>query len=142
MKTIHFKLGLMFNILVLFIVILAGGTYFVLSHMQGASEQVNLAGRQRMLSTRMMLEAAKISAGADAAVARERLRADIEEFERALVLLRSGGSERGSQFVDTADQKEQMDRIEARWKEAKAVLSLSSRATRRGTRDASSGRPT
>ncbi len=123
MKTIHFKLGLMFNILVLFIMVLAGGTYFVLSHMQGAAEQVNLAGRQRMLATRMMLEAAKISAGTDAAVTREKLRADIEEFERVLALLRSGGSERGSQFVDTADQKEQMARIEDRWKEAKAVLS-------------------
>ncbi|MEK6813682.1 MAG: ATP-binding protein [Nitrospirota bacterium] len=122
MKTIHFKLGLMFNILVLFILFMAGGTYFVLSHMRGASEQVNLAGRQRMLSTKMMLEAAKISAGADAAVSREKLRADIEEFERVLGLLRSGGPERASQFVDTADQKEQMDRIEARWKEAKDVL--------------------
>ena len=35
MKTIHFKLGLMFNILVLFILFMAGGTYFVLSHMRG-----------------------------------------------------------------------------------------------------------
>ncbi|MBI1864862.1 MAG: type IV pili methyl-accepting chemotaxis transducer N-terminal domain-containing protein [Nitrospirae bacterium] len=123
MKTIHFKLGLMFNVLVLFIVVLAGGTYFILSHMQGVSEQVNLAGRQRMLATRMMLEAAKITAGTDPAVSLERLRADIEEFERVLGLLRSGGSERGSQFVDTADQKEQMGRIEARWKETKTVLS-------------------
>ena len=87
-----------------------------------ANEQIDLAGRQRMLSQRMAAASCLAMVGADVANRRAITRASWEEFDNFLVAIRHGDTEHGWSAAEDKEVLAAIDQVERIWSETKLSI--------------------
>lgn len=89
---------------------------------QQANEQIDLAGRQRMLSQRMAAASCLALTGVDVINQRAITQASWEEFDNFLVAIRNGDPGKGWVAAQDADVLSAIEQVEAIWSDARLPI--------------------
>jgi len=116
MKGIQLKIGLLFIIYLLLVVVGASTTYISVMQQKADGRVINIAGAQRMLSQRMAKEALLIqgSQGRDAKLL-ESFKATRELFEKQLDALLQGDAAQDLPAVANAEARTILEGVEKTW---------------------------
>ncbi len=118
-KSIKSQFAFAFFLIIAFSLVSVGSLYLTMS---ASAETVNIAGRQRMLSQRLAKEALLIRTGAEnEAIAQQ----TIALFESSHQALMNGDKDKGIHAPESAEIKQQLQKVEALWLEyKKGIASL------------------